>query len=98
MIEQEANTTSPEFMDRFIEGLLHYGALFNSVDACMGDCNPNRMPLQADYFRLGIQKIVAFDIEERAAWDIKIDGWRTLFNRFDIVEKDLSHLYTKQTL
>lgn len=44
MIEQEANTTSPEFMDRFIEGLLHYGALFDSVDACIGGCNQNRMP------------------------------------------------------
>lgn len=90
MIEKEADTTSLEFMDRFIGGLLHFGALFDSVEACMGASNAHRMPLEADYFRLGIQQIVTFDVEERSAWDMKIEGWRSLLNNFDMVEKELS--------
>ncbi|WOH13063.1 hypothetical protein DCAR_0832572 [Daucus carota subsp. sativus] len=90
MIELEAETTSADFMDRFIGGLIHYSALFDAVDLCLGDSNPQRMPMEGYYFCPGIRQIVTFDVEERAAWDLKIKDWRALFNSFNIVEKELS--------
>lgn len=90
MIEQEADTTSSDFMDRFIGGLIHYSALFDAVELCLGDSNPQRMPMEGHYFCPGIRQIVTFDVEERAAWDLKIKDWRALLNSFNIVEKDLS--------
>ncbi|KAL8105426.1 DELLA protein RGL1-like [Apium graveolens] len=90
MIEQEADTTSSDFMDRFIGGLIHFSALFDAVEVCLGDSNPQRMALEGNYFCPGIRQIVTFEVEERAAWDLKIKDWRALFNSFNIVEKDLS--------
>ncbi|KAK1350699.1 GRAS family transcription factor [Heracleum sosnowskyi] len=90
MIEQEADTTSSDFMDRFIGGLVHYSALFDAVEFCLSDSNPQRMPMEGNYFCPGIRQIITFDIEERASWDLKIKDWRTLLNSFNIVEKDLS--------
>lgn len=90
MIEQEADTNSSEFMDRFTGGLVHYSALFDALEICLDDSNPQRMPMEEDYFRRGIRQIVTFDVEERASWDLKIKDWRALLNSFNIVEKELS--------
>ncbi|KAL1807432.1 hypothetical protein ACET3Z_024422 [Daucus carota] len=90
MVEQEADTKSPEFMDRFTGGLIHYSAMFDSLDICFDGSHPQRMPLEEDYFGAGIRQIVTFDVEERASLDMKIKDWRALLNSFNIVEKDLS--------
>ncbi|KAM7488071.1 hypothetical protein LguiB_025555 [Lonicera macranthoides] len=89
VFEVEANTTSPELMDHFIESLLLYSAEFDSFEDCMGQSDPNRLILE-NYFRGGIRDIIAFEAEERTTWHMKIDGWRAFFKSFGVVETELS--------
>lgn len=88
--EVEANTCSPDYMDRFIEALFFYGANFDSFEACMGSSDPDRMSLEGGYFFRGIQDAITSEIKERITWHMKIDGWRAFLNRFGLLETELS--------
>ncbi|XAR57008.1 hypothetical protein NMG60_11025005 [Bertholletia excelsa] len=89
--ETEANTKGPDFIDRFIEALLFYGALFDSMEAFMDRCDQHRMTLES-YFGLAIQDITKADGMDNTFRHAKIDYWRAFFQRFGIVETELCSL------
>ncbi|KAJ4727813.1 DELLA protein RGL2 [Melia azedarach] len=89
VIEVEANHNSPSFVNRFIEALFYYSALFDSLDTCWDDCTETRTMMEA-IFDAGIRNIVAMEGAERSVRNVKMDVWRAFFSRYRMVEIGLS--------
>lgn len=77
-------------MDRFIEALFFYSAIFDGIEACMDRINPNRTSIESIYLNHLIRNIVAAEGEEKRTRHGKPDYWRALFGRFGMVETELS--------
>lgn len=88
--EAEANLNSPNFVNRFIEALFYYGALFDSLEDCMGHENESRAYTETTYFAHGIRIIVGAEGAERVIRHVNIDVWRKFFARFGMKEIELS--------
>ncbi|KAK9079544.1 hypothetical protein SSX86_001216 [Deinandra increscens subsp. villosa] len=88
--EVEANLNSPNFVTRFIEALFYYGALFDSLEECMGREDENRGITELMYLGNGIKSILASEGAERAIRHVNIDVWRKFFVRFGMKEIELS--------
>ncbi|XP_017240058.1 DELLA protein RGL1 [Daucus carota subsp. sativus] len=90
VMEVEANTNSPAFVNRFIEALFWYSAWFDSLEDCIDRDNQCRTEVERSYFGQGIKNIVAAEGEDRTTRSVKIGVWRTFFQRFKMVEIDIS--------
>ncbi|KAK1354334.1 DELLA protein RGL1 [Heracleum sosnowskyi] len=90
VMEVEANTNSPSFVNRFIEALFLYSAWFDSLEDCIDRDNEYRTDIERSYFGRGIQNIVATEGEDRTTRSVKIDVWRTFFQRFRMVEVNIN--------
>ncbi|KAL8245024.1 hypothetical protein R6Q59_011282 [Mikania micrantha] len=88
--EVAVNLNSPNFVNRFIEGLFYYGALFDSLEECLSREDENRSLTESMYFGTGIHSIVASEGAERAIRHVSIDVWRKFFARFGMKEIELS--------
>ncbi|XP_024986480.1 DELLA protein RGL1-like [Cynara cardunculus var. scolymus] len=88
--EAAANLNSPNFVDRFIEALFFYGALFDSLEDCMGREDENRAITESMYLNQGIWSNVAAEGAERVIRHVNIDVWRKFFARFGMNEIELS--------
>ncbi|KAI4334959.1 hypothetical protein L6164_013654 [Bauhinia variegata] len=88
--EVEANHNATSFVNRFTETLFYFSAYFDCLDTCMKKDDANRMILESVYFGHGIRNIVAMEGDERKIRNVKIDVWRAFFERFGMVEKELS--------
>ncbi|KAK1408365.1 hypothetical protein QVD17_40085 [Tagetes erecta] len=88
--EVEANHTSVAFVNRFIDALFHYGALFDSMAVCLADDELNRKVGEGVYFAWSIRNIVAADGDDRTVRHTGIDVWRAFFARFGMMEVELS--------
>ncbi|KAI3716723.1 hypothetical protein L1987_67797 [Smallanthus sonchifolius] len=84
--EVAANLNSPSFVNRFIEALFHYGAVFDSLEDCMDRDDENRGITESMYLGEGIRSIVAAEGAERAIRHVGIDVWRKFFERFGMEE------------
>lgn len=91
MIEAEANVNSPVFVNRFVEALFFYGANFEYVEDCLEN-DYDRSCIESGFFGPAIRNIVAAEGEERKFRIIGISVWRAFFERFEMVETDLSNL------
>ncbi|KAI3968738.1 hypothetical protein MKX01_028888 [Papaver californicum] len=59
--EIEGNHNSPSFVNRFIETLFYYGAVFDCIGTCMDEQNhENRIVTERFYYGQAINNIVAF--------------------------------------
>ncbi|KDP27927.1 hypothetical protein JCGZ_19007 [Jatropha curcas] len=87
--EPEYNSTSPFFVNRFVEALFYFSAYFDCLESCMGD-DPNRMIIESLHFGEGIRNIVATEGEKRKIQNAKLDVWRIFFDRFGMLETELS--------
>ncbi|KAI3860726.1 hypothetical protein MKX03_014762 [Papaver bracteatum] len=59
--EVEGNHNSPSFVNRFIETLFFYGAVFDCLGTCMDEQNhENRIVIERFYYGQAINNIVAF--------------------------------------
>ncbi|CAI0467029.1 unnamed protein product [Linum tenue] len=95
--ETEANNNSPHFSARFVDALFHYGAVFDSVDACMGkDDEEGRAFMEGVMMGRMISNVVAREGEERVVRGVKLDVWRAFFRRFEMVERRLSSVAWQQ--
>ncbi|CAN4112799.1 unnamed protein product [Withania somnifera] len=88
--EVEANHNSPSFLNRFIETLLFYSALFDCFENCMDRGCPCRKMIEGVYFGEGIRNIVAAEGDDRFTRNVKLEVWRAFFARFGMVEEELS--------
>lgn len=88
--EVEANHNSPSFVNRFIEALFFYCALFDSLEESMARDDKNRMSLESRTFWEGIRNMVTTEGCERVTRSIPINVWRAFFARFGMVELELS--------
>lgn len=88
--ETAANLNSPNFVNRFIEALFFYGALFDSLEDCMGREDENRAITESLFLGSGIRSTVAAEGAERAIRHVNIDVWRKFFSRFGMKEIELS--------
>ncbi|KAI3853998.1 hypothetical protein MKW92_017521 [Papaver armeniacum] len=102
--EVEGNHNSPSFVNRFIETLFFYGAVFDCLGTCMDEQNhENRIVIERFYYGQAINNIVSTEGEERTFRHVGVDIWRAFFTRYGMVETELSqsnlyqaHLILKQ--
>ncbi|KAL9672575.1 hypothetical protein QQ045_028826 [Rhodiola kirilowii] len=87
--EVEADHNSPSFVKRFVEALFFYSAYFDCLEECMERESECRMKVEA---RLsdGILNMVAAEGEERVTRNVKMEVWRAFFERFGMVECEIS--------
>ncbi|XP_028751723.1 DELLA protein RGL1-like [Neltuma alba] len=88
--EVEANHNSKSFVKRFTEALFYFSAFFDCVEESMEGDDPNRTVLESLYLSYGIRDIVAAEGEKRKIRNVKIEVWRAFFERFGMVEGELS--------
>ncbi|KAM3323653.1 DELLA protein RGL1 [Capsicum chacoense] len=88
--EVEANHNSPSFLNRFIETLFFYSAFFDCFEDCMDRDSPCRTMIEEVYFGEGVRNIVAAEGEERFTRNVKLEVWRAFFERFGMMEEELS--------
>ncbi|KAF5819163.1 putative transcription factor GRAS family [Helianthus annuus] len=88
--EVEANHASLLFVNRFIDALFFYGALFDSMSVCLVDDDLNRKVAESVYYAYSIHNIVAAEGDDRMIRHTGIDVWRAFFCRFGMVENELS--------
>ncbi|OAY56116.1 scarecrow-like protein 18 [Manihot esculenta] len=87
--EPEFNSTSPYFVNSFIESLFYFSAYFDCLECCMRD-NPKRMIIESLRFGEAIRNIVTTEGEERKIQNATLDVWRVFFARFGMEETELS--------
>ncbi|KAL5983540.1 hypothetical protein ACLOJK_017627 [Asimina triloba] len=88
--EVEGNHNSCTFINRFIEALFYFSALFDCLDDCMNRNDCNRLSAEGKFFSLGIQSIVATEGNDRVIRHVGIDLWRSFFTRFGFIETEPS--------
>ncbi|KAJ0616146.1 putative transcription factor GRAS family [Helianthus annuus] len=88
--EVAANLNSPNFVNRLIEALFYYGAVFDSLEECMDREDENRSEIESMYQGEAIRSIVAADGAKRAIRHVNMDVWRKFFARFGMKEIGLS--------
>lgn len=87
--EVEANLNSPLFVNRFIDSLFYYSALFDCLEDVMKRDDQHRMTLEVSYGG-GIRNIVGNEGKERVIRCVNLDVWRSFLRRFGMEEVKLS--------
>ncbi|KAK1354331.1 DELLA protein RGL1 [Heracleum sosnowskyi] len=88
--EVEANHNSPEFVHRFTEALFFFSAWFDALEDCINRDSPYRMDVERNYLGKGIRNIIATEGEDRITRSVNLNVWRVFFQRFRMVEIDIS--------
>lgn len=81
LIEQEAEHNLNRLVDRFVEGLHYYSALFDSIDATFEGSSPEERVIVEEMFGKEIEDIVAYDGLEREERHEKYTKWTARFSR-----------------
>ncbi|XP_050370671.1 scarecrow-like protein 18 [Argentina anserina] len=63
--EREANLNSPMFLNRFVEAVDHYGAVFGSLEATLPPNSRERLAVEQVWFGREIADVVAADDDQR---------------------------------
>ncbi|XP_057769844.1 scarecrow-like protein 3 [Salvia miltiorrhiza] len=96
LVEQESNHNSSRLVDRFVEGLHFYSALFDLIDATFGALSCSNRATLEEMFGREIENIVAgegLEREERheryAKWGIRFttSGFRPIHLWYDSMEE-----------
>ncbi|KAK9136688.1 hypothetical protein Sjap_007282 [Stephania japonica] len=87
--EIEANHNSRSFVTRFIEMLFFYCAFFDSLDASMSRESEERITIEG-ICDVRIRNILTNEGEGRTSRSVGVDVWRAYFERFGMVETQLS--------
>ncbi|CAI0626309.1 unnamed protein product [Linum tenue] len=88
--EVEGNMNSPVFIDRFVESLFFTSAFFDCMEECMGRDEVVRKYGEETLFGAASKIVVAIEGRERIIRNMKVDVWRTYFQRFGMWEVELS--------
>ncbi|CAK9260175.1 unnamed protein product [Sphagnum jensenii] len=76
VVEQESNHNGPTLLERFIEALHYYCAMFDSLDSTMPQQCLERVTLEKHLFGQEIKNIVACEGVERVERHEKLEKWR----------------------
>lgn len=79
LIEQESDHNLSRLVDRFVEGLHYYSALFDSIDATFGGSSCEERVMLEEMFGKEIEDIVARDGVEREERHEKYAKWMVRF-------------------
>ncbi|KAF8012732.1 hypothetical protein BT93_I0784 [Corymbia citriodora subsp. variegata] len=81
MVEQEADHNTTRLIDRFVEGLHYYSAVFDSIDAAFGgSCSEERLALE-EMFGREIENIVSCEGLEREERHERLARWAVRLTR-----------------
>ncbi|CAI9785129.1 unnamed protein product [Fraxinus pennsylvanica] len=92
VVEMEANTNTPIFIDRFYEAIFLASAIFDLLNTCLKGDSMFRKIVEETYFQQMILSTIAEEGEGKIQRFAKIDFWREFLARFDLVEAELSPL------
>lgn len=90
VIDTEANTNVPIFMDCFNEALFLYAAVFDCLEVCMRRDNQYRMTFEALFLKKIIHNMITCEGDERTFRNVRLEVWRALFEKFGIKDIELS--------
>jgi hypothetical protein len=76
VVEQESSHNGPTLLERFIEALHYYCAMFDSLDSTMPQQCLERVTLEKHLFGQEIKNIVACEGVERVERHEKLEKWR----------------------
>ncbi|GLU10904.1 hypothetical protein SLE2022_276810 [Rubroshorea leprosula] len=80
LVEQEADHNQTRFVDRFVEGLHYYSAVFDSIEATLAATGDERVVLE-DMFGREIENIVACEGVEREERHERYGRWMVRFGQ-----------------
>ncbi|CAI0467013.1 unnamed protein product [Linum tenue] len=89
--EVEGNQNSVAFVSRFVETLFFASAYFDCLEKCLGGQDePLRGFAESTLMGEGSKIVLAIEGPERIIRNMKVDVWRTYFQRFGMAEAKLS--------
>ncbi|KAJ6672909.1 hypothetical protein OIU85_014168 [Salix viminalis] len=88
--EREANHSNPLFLQRFLEALDHYTALFDSLEATLPPTSGERLAVEQVWFGREIMDIVAAEGEGRRERHQKFETWEMILKSVGFVKVPLS--------
>ncbi|KAJ6359448.1 hypothetical protein OIU76_001055 [Salix suchowensis] len=88
--EREANHSNPLFLQRFLEALDHYTALFDSLEATLPPTSRERLAVEQVWFGREIMDIVAAEGEGRRERHQKLETWEMILKSVGFVKVPLS--------
>ncbi|RWR77186.1 scarecrow-like protein 3 [Cinnamomum micranthum f. kanehirae] len=81
LVEQESDHNSTRLVDRFVQGLYHYSALFDSIEAAAGSLSGRERMAVEDMLGAEIENIVACEGVERVERHERANRWMVRFGR-----------------
>ncbi|KAJ9173907.1 hypothetical protein P3X46_016996 [Hevea brasiliensis] len=88
--EREANHNHPFFLQRFLEALEHYAALFDSLEATLPPNSRERLAVEQIWFGKEIMDIVAAEGEERRERHERFESWEMILRSAGFTNVPLS--------
>ncbi|XP_051128863.1 scarecrow-like protein 18 [Andrographis paniculata] len=88
--EREANHNHPIFLQRFVEALDHYAAVFDSLEATLPPTSRERLAVEQIWFGREIADIVAAEGESRKERHERFRSWEVMLRNSGFVKVPLS--------
>lgn len=85
MVEREANHGDNLFLNRFSEGVDHYAAIFDSLEATLPPNSRERLTLEQRWFGKEILDVVAAEAADRKQRHRRFEIWEEIMKRFGFV-------------
>lgn len=88
--EREASHNHPMFLQRFVEALDHYTAVFDSLEATLPPSSQERLALEQAWFGREIADIIGEEGERRRERHERFESWEVLLRSSGFVNVPLS--------
>eukprot|EP01018_Ginkgo_biloba_P025426 Gb_14334 [translate_table: standard] len=96
LAEREANHNHPVFLDRFMEAVAHYSALFDSLEATLPPKSQERLNVEQVWFGREITNIVSCEGPHRYERHQRFDRWMEVMNECGFTGLPLSEFALSQ--
>lgn len=96
VVEREASHNNPVFLNRVIEAVEHYTAVFESLEATLPPSSKERIDLEVVWFGREIRDIVVAEGSNRRERHEKFPAWEMLLRSSGFSNVALSHFALSQ--